>query len=284
MGTTAHASTPPAHQQLPTFVVFQEAHLQHAYALLQAAMQAGGMQANLVPAPQSNEVRSLYQIQRGFTHVDMVPASPQRLQLLKEGKLRMIPVPLDRGLLGWRVNLLLQSKAEQLRDVRDKNALAKFTLGQHAGWTDIEIYQHAGLPVKPIKRWSHGEFAEQMQAGFIDLFPLGIEEAVTYFLPHFQKRYPQLTMDQHVLVRYPWYRFVWVSAAPSADPLYEALVNGFERIVQSGEFLRIWNAYRQVPPAHLYQNRAIIDIPNPFFDIATIPEHYRKLLLLPHLP
>lgn len=265
----------------PTFVVQNEPHLAHARALVRAALDAADMQAQFVDAPQGNERRNLHQISHGSTHIDMMPATPARLHLVEQGKLRMVPIPLDRGLLGWRINLLLSSQREQLAKVRSAADLARFSMGQNVGWMDVEIYRAAGIPTKEVKRWSNGEFAEQMEAGFLDLFPLGLEETLNYFLPHFQKHYPQLTVDPYILVRYPWFRFVWVAPGPETEALYQALQTGFDRIVANGQFLRVWHQYRQPLQAQLFRERTIIDIANPFYDRSLVPPRYRSLLYQP---
>ena len=267
-----------------TFVVQNEPHLAHARALVRAALDAAGMQATFADAPQGNERRNLFQISSGQTHIDMMPATPARLRLVEQGKLRVIPVPLDRGLLGWRINLLLESQRDKLAKVRTVSQLARFSMGQNVGWMDVEIYRTAGIPTKEVKLWSNGEFAEQMEAGFLDLFPLGLEETLNYFLPHFRKRYPQLTVDPYLLVRYPWFRFVWVAPGPETDALYAALQAGFDKIVADGTFLRVWGQHRQPPDARIFRERAIIDIPNPFYDQTLVPERYRHLLLQPARP
>lgn len=264
-----------------TFVVQNEPHLAHAQALVRAALDAAGMQAAFVDAPQGNERRNLFQISHGQTHIDMMPATPARLRLVRQGQLRMIPVPLDRGLLGWRINLLLEAQRDKLAKVRTAADLKHFSMGQNVGWMDVEIYRAAGIPTKEVKRWSNGEFAEQMEAGFLDLFPLGLEETLNYFLPHFRKHYPQLTMDPHILVRYPWFRFVWVAPGPETDALYAALQTGFDKIVADGSFLRIWAQHRQLPDARIYRERTVIDIPNPFYDQTLVPQRYRHLLIQP---
>ncbi|MFT7721486.1 MAG: amino acid ABC transporter substrate-binding protein [Roseateles sp.] len=263
-----------------TFVMQNEPHLAHARALVRAALKASGMQADFVDAPLGNERRNLHQISTGQTHVDLMPATPARLQLVREGRLRMIPVPLDLGLLGYRINLLLASQHDKLAHVRTAADLANFTIGQGVGWMDVDIYRAAGIATKEIKRWSGGEFAEQMEAGFLDLFPLGMEETLTYFLPHFRKRYPQLAVDTHVLVRYPWFRFVWVAPGPETDALYAALQRGFDRIVADGSFMQVWRRHRTPPSDGLLAGRRIIDITNPFYGYDLVPARYQHLLLL----
>ena len=146
---------------------------------------------------------------------------------------------------------------------------------------DVDIYRAAGIPTKEIKEWADGEFAQQMEVGFIDLFPLGLEETLSYFLPHFRQRYPQLTVDPYILVRYPWFRFVWVSPKADADKLYEALQRGFDILAADGRFLQIWNSYRSPPPESVFKRRILIDIHNPFYDYQLVPLRYRHLWFQP---
>lgn len=274
-------ATVEAARQPPTLVMQNEPHLAHAQALVRAALDAAGFAARFVDAPIGNERRNLFEISQGQTHIDMMPATPARLRLVEQDRLRMVPVPLDRGLLGWRLNLLLKAHQDKLANVRTVADLARFTMGQNVGWMDVEIYRAAGIPTKEVKLWSNGEFAEQMEADFLDLFPLGLEETLNYFLPHFQKRYPQLTADPHLLVRYPWFRFVWVAPGPGTEALYQALQAGFDRIVADGSFLRIWAQHRKPPAAQVFSQRTIIDIPNPFYGPSLVPQRYGHLLFKP---
>lgn len=266
------------------FVAQNEPHLAHARALIDAALREAGMKAEFVDAPVGNERRNLFMISSGQTHLDMMPATPARLRLVKEGRLRMIPVPLDRGILGYRLNILLESQREKLAGARTPEDMRSFVMGQNEGWMDVEIYRAAGIPIKEIRNWSDGQFAEQMEAGYIDLFPLGLEETLTYFLPHFRKRYPRLTADRHILVHYPWFRFVWVSPRRDADALYEALRRGFDAIAADGVFMEVWRRYRREPEARIFADRRIIEIANPFYGDDLVPERYRHLLFHPRTP
>lgn len=239
------------------------------------------MQATVVHAPQGNERRTRYQTSHGQTPIDRMPATPAWLRLVEQGKLRMVPIPLDRGLLGWRINLLRASQRDKLAQVRTAADLAHFSMGQNVGWMDVEIYRAAGIPTKEIKHWSNGAFAKQMEAGFLDLFPLGLEETLNYFLPHFQKHSPQLTVAPYLLVRYPWFRFVWVAPGPQTDALYQALQTGFDGTVANGQFMRVWNQHRHPLEARFFRERTTIDIANPVYDQRLVPPRYRHLLFQP---
>lgn len=269
--------------QAAVFSAQNEPHLAHARALVDAALQAAGMDAKFTDAPMGNERRNIFMISSGQTDMDMMPATPDRLKLVQEGHLRMIPVPLDRGILGYRINLLLESHKDKLAKVYSLKDMTSFVMGQNEGWMDIEIYQAAGIPTKEIRNWSNGQFAEQMAAGFIDLFPLGLEETLTYFLPHFRKQYPELTVDPHVLLHYPWFRFVWISPKAKADALYEALQRGFDIIADNGLFEKTWRQHRTEPDAQNFISRRIIQINNPFYGNDLVPPRYQHLLFKPEL-
>lgn len=276
---TLLSSTVPAYGGV--YVMQNEPHLAHGRALIFAALDAAGFQADFQDAPIGNERRNVHQISSGITHVDMMPATPQRLELVRQGKLRMLPVPLDRGILSYRLNILLERKKDMLKSVREPKDMHAFVIGQNEGWMDVEIYRAAGIPTKEVRNWSDGQFAKQMEAGFIDLFPLGLEETLTFFLPHFRKAYPQLAADEHILVRYPWFRFVWVSPSPDADELYDALVRGFDAIVQNGTFMSLWLRHRAEPDKKLFTARRIINIGNPFYGDELVPPQYRHLIFRP---
>lgn len=281
LGLLIGSSLPKLAAAAPVFMVQTEPSLSHGMALLNTALKAAGFPASLVAAPHASEARNLHESKEGRIHINLLPASPARLKMLREGKLRMIPVPLERGLLGWRSAFILQGQEERLARVRNLDDLRTLTIGQGTGWWDAEIYRSAGITTREVQAWRNGEFVEQMQAGVIDLFPIGLEEALSYFLPHFRQRYPQIALDKTLLLRYPWYRFVWVSPHPNSDELYEALQKGFDIICSNGQFEATWNQARQLPAENSWLGRTVIELENPFYSSDIVPRRYKHLLLQP---
>lgn len=275
----AVALSMPAMAQSYQFLVQDDEHLEFARALSMAALQKAGMEAEFLPAPESNEQRKLFNLIRGESHLDLMPATPRRLEALADGKIWMVPIPLDRGLLGYRLGLLLQQDGDLLADVNTLEDLQNFTIGQGEGWMDADIYEAAGIPTKRVKDWREAEFVRQMRAGFIQLFPLGLEETLTYFEPHFQQFEPELVADKHILIRYPWFRFAWISKeAENGEALYEALSRGFDQLVAEDQFLELHGTLRTMPAQEEFDSRQIIEIENPFYGYDLVPEKYRHLL------
>lgn len=281
IGTCLPASYATA--SIPVFSVQTEPSLAHCMALLDAALKAPGFPAVLKNAPHASEARNLHETTSGRIHINLLPASPQRLSMVKEGRLRMIPVPLERGLLGWRTSFVLQGQEERFAHIRHIDDLRTLTVGQGSGWWDAEVYRAAGIVTREVQAWRNGEFAAQLETGVIDLFPMGMEESLSYFLPHFRQQHPQLALDRTLLLRYPWYRFVWVSPHPSADDLYQALQEGFDIICGNGEFETLWNETRRLPPAGSWEKRTVIELENPLYNPDIVPPRYQHLLLKPWL-
>lgn len=267
----------------PLEVVIQpDPHLAFARALVSAALDAAGLPVAFVEAPLCNERRKIALLKQGRTHIDLMPATPDRLRLVEHGELLMLPVPLDRGLLGYRLNLLLEDDMDLLQDVQTVQELRQYTMGQGEGWMDVAIYRAAGIPTKEVKAWRDGQFVEQMRAGFFQLFPLGLEEALHYFLPHFRQYQPSLTADPYILVRYPWFRFVWVSPkAANAAQLYEALDTGFGIIADNGVFLEVYSEHKATLRASVFKDRRVVELENPFYDDSLVGPRFTHLLFRP---
>lgn len=270
-----------AHAAAPVFVVQNEPSLGHVLSLLKAALQAADFPARFQDAPITTEKRNLYETSQGRIHLSLLPTSAERLDWVRQRRLRMLAIPLERGLLGWRACVVLQQHKDLFAHIQHSGQLQQFVFGQGASWWDSFIFRQAGITVREVQDWRAGEFAQQMESGQMHAFPMGLEELHSFFLPHFQKRHPQLVLDQHLLLHYPWYRFLWVSPHPSADDLYSALQLGFERLVRSGEFLRLWQQLRPALPPSVWQNRKVLRLRNPWFGPEIIPEHFQHLLLAP---
>lgn len=282
LGLLAGACLPAVHAGRAQDIVVQtEPSLRHGEALLKAALQSVGYSGKLIAAPNTSEQRNLYETRAGRIHVTMLPPTVTRLSMAHEGQLRMIPVPLERGLLGWRTPFVLKIQQDRTENVKHLSDLRHLIVGQGAGWVDAKIYRRAGVVTRELQAWRNGEFAEQMRAGVIHLFPMGLEESVNFFLPHFQQYQPDLILDTHLILRYPWYRFIWVSSHPDADAVYSALQEGFDTIIANGVFESIWNEYRQQLPASQWRHRRVIDLDNPFYSVDIVPKRYQHLLLDP---
>src|SRR5690606_13835912 len=166
IGLLAASCLPKAHAARPRVVSVQtEPSLAHGRALIDAAFRAAGFAATLVEAPVTTEPHNLHEMVAGRIQVTLMPPTLPRLSMVHAGRMRLIGVPLERGLLGWRTPFLLHDRQDITTDVKSLADLHSLIIGQGAGWGDAEIYRRAGLITREIQAWRNGEFADQMRTG-----------------------------------------------------------------------------------------------------------------------
>lgn len=260
------------------FVVQSDQHLEFAREICLAALKAAGLDASFEPFPVAPEKRLDAEMASGKLHLAFIPPNGERLALEKDRVLAAIRFPLERGLLGYRVCLVRGSEEDILKDVTDVQGLKRFTVGQGLGWGDIEVYRSAGFKVVEAPFASPADPLRSLAAGLFDLLPLGASEYRT-FLTKYNLPHLPVVADRHVLLRYPWFRYVWVSlTAPEAGLLLDGLRRGLNILAENGEFLRIYEKYKGHPGERILEGRRVIDLPSPYPDESVDPRYLHLLI------
>lgn len=183
-----------------------------------------------------------------------------------------VPIPLDRGLLGYRVSLIVRDSQERLAAVEGLPALRRFSVGRGSGWGDVRIFEHNGFPVVTAPQY-HSLF-EMLARGRFDLFPRGVTEAPQE-LAAFGDRFPELAIEERLLLHYPYAQFFYVSR--QAPRLAARLEAGLEAMLADGSFLALFERHFAAPLAELrLAERRLIELENPFLP-AWVPFHRTEL-------
>lgn len=218
-----------------------------------------------------NEDRILRELTEGTgkIHLFYRPASKK---LTDELKLNYVPIPLDKGLLGYRVFLTHRDNLPRLARVHTLEEMKSLRVGQGADWSDVDIYKANGFTV--ILGSAYENLFRMTVKKRFDVFARGVEEAPVE-LAQRTDAYPMLTMDRTLLLHYPFVRFVWVAKSAAGDELYMRLWDGLESMVEDGAFDKLFFAYKgaAIMAARLDERRRI-DMPNPF-----LPDEVKPLFL-----
>ena len=225
----------------------------YGVALLKLAFAKAGVCHTLVYSEQSmKQARAVYELERDSGKLDIMitMTSPER-----EAALLGVPVPLTKGLLGWRIALVRKERLHQFAAVREAGQLKQFVAGQGHDWPDTAILRGNGLPVEVSSTYD-GMF-KMLEAGRIDYFPRAVQQVFAE-----QDAHPALAVEPHIALRYPTDAYFFVNRRNTR--LAADVRRGLERAVADGSFDQLFYSYfaTQIAAAGL-EGRRIIALPNP---------------------
>ena len=148
-------------------------------------------------------------------------------------RLRPIEIPVTGGLLGLRVGWTSQAALPDLNTVHHLDDLRRFTLLQGLGWSDVDVFDAAGLRIYTARSEN---FFRLIDNNRVQLFPRGLSELAAESVL-VQRTAPETVMDPHLLMAYPFAGFFYVS--PKDGPLADAIRRGFEQAMRDGSYQRL---------------------------------------------
>ncbi len=175
----------------------------------------------------------------------------------RENLLRPIRLPIDRGLIGWRVALLRTGDAERFADVRELEDLREHVAGQGHDWPDLKILQANGLKVTAVN--SYPALFSMLALGRFDYLPRSLGE---YREELRQQDGQAITLDRHLLLHYPAALYFFVRKDNAA--LAQALTEGLNQALRDGSLKALFDShYGAAIRAADMTNRRVIRLHNP---------------------
>lgn len=256
----AAAALPPAHAQTPAVITYprypalHQAPLEYAVALLKLALEKSGKPFELRESAQLMvQTRALHEIRRGGM-IDVMWTMTTRQ---REAEMLPIRIPIDRGLIGWRIALLDSQHARLLRDVKSVADLAQFSAGQMSDWPDALILQQNGLPVDVAA--SYEGLFRQLNVGRIDYFPRSVMEIQAELA---SRGALPLTIDRALLIRYPAATYFFV--ARHQVELARDIEAGLEKALADGSFDELFQRhFGQLANELGLGKRRLLELDNP---------------------
>jgi ABC-type amino acid transport substrate-binding protein len=198
------------------------------------------------------QARAIYELENdtGALDIMITMTSAER-----EARLLAVPIPLTKGLLGWRVALVRKDRQQLFADVRTAEQLKAFVAGQGHDWPDVGILRASGLPVHVSSAYD-GMF-KMLEANRIDYFPRAVQQVFDEV-----GRYPGLAIEPNLVLRYPTDAYFFVNRKNAV--LADEIRRGLEAAVADGSFDRLFYSYfaPKIAAAGL-ERRHVVDLPNP---------------------
>lgn len=187
--------------------------------------------------------------------------------------LKAVPVPLTRGLLGYRILIVCDDPDTHIGDIRTFDELQQLVIGSGTDWPDTLIMRQAGLNITPA---DYESLFKMVALGRVQAYARGVLEPYVEIAER-AEQYPNLKVDGSIAIVYPFDAFFFVNKH-DADR-HRIVLQGLERAYEDGSFLD----YFQNSQGYKYateharigerrrfalQNRTVPDLMN------MIPAHY----------
>lgn len=243
----------------PQMISQQDLVYDYYIGLLRLAL-AEGADGKAIPQVMAGspmeQKRVTHELMRGeLVDINWMALNDERIK-----NLRLIPVPLDRGLMGFRRLIVHQNNNKKMHGIKTLAELAQLRACQGLDWPDTSIMRAAGLQVVEVAGFEN--IFQQVVARRCDYFPRGYLE-VDQELAMRQKIYPELVLVSQLMIYYPSSLFYFVNKGEKE--LAARIHSGLERLIDSGKFMAYMHSHaltHQYFPLRFTGN--LIAIPNPY--------------------
>ena len=184
--------------------------------------------------------RAAWEVESGGGKVNIISRATS---LDLERRLRPIRIPLDKGLLGARIFLIMPKTQLRLEKVKTLDDLRQFSIGQSSSWTDVQILKSAGFSL--VLSDTYSPLFSMLGAGRFDLFSRGAVEIGSEWRQH-RKAVPGLMIEKRFVLYYPMPRYFFVPRTPEGERMAERIEDGLQRLRKSGEFERRYQAWKKM--------------------------------------
>lgn len=171
----------------------------------------------------------------------------------REASLLPIRIPVDKGLIGWR---LLLVRAENAATLGGVERIKSLTAGQGSDWPDTTILRENGFKV--YATMTYDSLFSMLANKRIDYFPRSVSE----IWQEVELHGPNLAVAEGIVLRYPSATYFFVRKDDTR--LAADITAGLERMIADGSFEKLFQQfYGDLVKRSALRERQIIDLHNP---------------------
>jgi hypothetical protein len=268
-----HARAEVVKVWLPRHISTTDPQLIYVRRLVTLALERAGFEAavKLVDLEMA-QARSLIELSRGDGPLDLMWTMTDRER--ESSGLLPVRIPIDRGLMGWRLLLVRRNDLSRWERLKGLSGLRQLLAGQGHDWPDTEILRANGLKVATSS--SYDSLFRMLANGRFDYLPRAIMEVDAELTDN---RHPQLAIAPNLMLHYPAASYLFVS--PRRPDLARQLSSGLERAVAEGSLQRLHQEhFGAALRAHPVTPARVIHLHNPLLPAET-PLKRREFWLQP---
>ncbi len=153
-----------------------------------------------------------------------------------ESSLAPIRVPLDKGILGWRLFLINKRDEKAFAQIHTLTQLAHYAAGQQRDWTDVAILRANGLKV--VDTAIYESMFKMLSADRFQYFPRGVGEI---WAEEGRNADLGLEIEPALALHYPVQTFFFVSR--KNPRLHDLLEQGLHAAQRDGSFEKLFEQF-----------------------------------------
>jgi len=227
--------------------------------LLQLALSKSGTEYRIQTAEIAmNQERQVLEIEAGRTiDVGPIPSSAER-----EARLLPIYIPINKGLLGWRLGLIRKGEQGLVAGVNTLDDLKRLRLAQGQEWPDTQILRANGIDVITAPKYE-GLF-KMLTGKRFDYFPRSMMEIWDEQALNAET----LEVEPHLALHYFYDSYFMVNRQNTR--LAKDIRDGLEKAIADGSFDKVFQDYfgERLRKARL-DKRTVIELRNPLLTPGT---------------
>ena len=144
----------------------------------------------------------------------------------------MVPVPLERGLMGYRKFIIRKERVAEFDAIKSLGDISQLKACQGAQWSDTDIMHAASLRL--VTSVNYESLFKQLDAGRCDYFSRGIHQGEKELLQR-AEAYPDLMVYEPLILHYPLGSHFFVHSKNKALAVW--LQEGLEKMIDDGELI-----------------------------------------------
>lgn len=175
-----------------------------------------------------------------------------------------VRIPVDRGLLGYRVLLVRDGDLDRFAGISSLAELRPLRFGLMPTWDDGPVMRAAGLTVAPGE--SYEGLFRMLAAGRFDAFSRGVPEILAEY-DRARRQVPGLAVEPHLLLHYPLPVYFWFSPDEAGRRRAARVEAGLRAMQADGSLRKMFEAeYAALETRLDLSRRKVIELPNPLLD------------------
>jgi hypothetical protein len=152
-----------------------------------------------------------------------------------------VRLPIDKGLLGYRIFLVRSEDLPRFAAVRTLADLRELRAGQGKDWIDVPLLRGAGFTV--VEGTSYSGLFAMLNAGRFDWFSRGIDEAQRE-LSERRPVFPQMAIEPTLLLQYPLPLYFFLRRDAEGRVLARRITEGMEMMIKDGSLNALFQQYK----------------------------------------